>query len=619
MASPFVFPDVATAADVGARAATSSYIARICLLMEEEEDVHDEHPDHPALLHAQQTFAQILSSASLSDHAAAAAALPKDTIDNPDMFTAVFFKGVEEASKFLPADTDCKLVSCGQPKEKFGDKVRRDRHGAGHEEMEAQVGRTSKLPTAELEEASARDLFDEMMLRGYDVCSKGVDGLCIDMDKKKTRKKNRARWERRCTKVVDLHTLLIHCAKAVTDDRTSADLLLKQIKEHASPTGDATQRMAYWFAQGLEARLAGTGRQVYRSLSMNRTSVVEFLEAYKLFMSTCCFRMVAFAFANKTIFGAAMGRSKLHIVDYGLHYGFQWPELLRLLGARDGGPPQVRITSIDLPQPGFRPANHMAEMRHRLSNCAREFGVPFKFQAVLAPWETVRAENLNVEPDEALVVNDVFNFRTLMDESIVMDNTSPRDVVLNNITKMKPDVFIQGIVNGSYGTTFLSRFREALFDQSALFDMLDATMPQESQLRLVIERDIFGWVALNVIACEGEDRVERGETYKKWQVRNQRAGLRQLPLNREILKMATDTVKNHYHKNFIIEEEQQWLLQGWKGRILLAHSTWVADDSCSGCSGCYWIFEPCKGKMDHRTELRSSKAGFFINQTTLES
>jgi hypothetical protein len=44
---------------------------------------------------------------------------------------------------------------------------------------------------------------------------------------------------------------------------------------------------------------------------------------------------------------------------------------------------------------------------------------------------------------------------------------------------------------------------------------------------VVLEQDIFGWVALNAIACEGEDRVERGETYKQLLVRNQQAGLRQ--------------------------------------------------------------------------------------------
>ena len=114
--------------------------------------------------------------------------------------------------------------------------------------------------------------------------------------------------------MIDLHTLLIHYAKAVIDDHQSAYELLKQMKEHASPTGDATQRLACWFVQGLEARLAGTGSQVYRSLTANRTSLVEFLKAYQFFMSPCCFRKVAFMFANKTILDAAVGKSKLHIV-----------------------------------------------------------------------------------------------------------------------------------------------------------------------------------------------------------------------------------------------------------------------------------------------------------------
>ncbi|KAI4339186.1 hypothetical protein MLD38_024150 [Melastoma candidum] len=49
--------------------------------------------------------------------------------------------------------------------------------------------------------------------------------------------------------------------------------------------------------------------------------------------------------------------------------------------------------------------------------------------------------------------------------------------------------------------------------------------------------DIFRWEAMNVIACEGSERIERPETYKQWQMRNTRAGFRQLPLNREIVEM----------------------------------------------------------------------------------
>jgi hypothetical protein len=44
-----------------------------------------------------------------------------------------------------------------------------------------------------------------------------------------------------------------------------------------------------------------------------------------------------------------------------------------------------------------------------------------------------------------LVVNDLFSFSTLTDESISFDGLSPRDIVLNNISKMRPHVFVLNI------------------------------------------------------------------------------------------------------------------------------------------------------------------------------
>ncbi|KAG2559438.1 hypothetical protein PVAP13_8NG296200 [Panicum virgatum] len=321
--APPVFPG-----DADEAASSYLHLSRIALLMEEQEadDVAELSPDHPALLHAQLPFSQILSGAPFSPdqdpvfpgHRGSPNGGGHDKEYGTDMFTAAFFRGVDEATKFLPADTADEPL---RSKESAGDRGRRDRHSSGGGEQEAEAGRASKLATAESEEASAREMFDEMMLRGFDACAKGMGGLTISMenvptaDNKKARKRTRTRGKRRASKVVDLHTLLLHCAKAVIDNRRSADELLKQIKDHASPTGDATQRLAYCFAQGLEARLAGTGSQVYRSLTADRTPLLEFLKAYQLFMSTCCFRKVAFHFANKAIFDVAIGRSKLHIVD----------------------------------------------------------------------------------------------------------------------------------------------------------------------------------------------------------------------------------------------------------------------------------------------------------------
>ena len=242
----------------------------------------------------------------------------------------------------------------------------------------------------------------------------------------------------------------------------------------------------------------------------------------------------------------------------------------------------MRITGIDLPQPGFRPAAQIEETGRRLSKCARQFGIPFKFHSIATKWEMVSVDDLNIDPDEALIINGLFDFGKLMDEGVDIYSPSPRDMVLDNIRKMRPDVFIFSIFNLSHGTPFfVTRFREVLFYFSSMFDMLDATVPRDNDQRLMVEQHFLRRSALNVIACEGSDRVERHEMYKQWQVWNQRAGLRQLPLDPGIVKVVRKKVKDSYHKDFVIDVDHQWLLEGWKGRIICAMSTWVADDAFS--------------------------------------
>uniref|UniRef100_A0A0D9XVR4 Uncharacterized protein n=1 Tax=Leersia perrieri TaxID=77586 RepID=A0A0D9XVR4_9ORYZ len=661
--SPSIFLDLPPTPNEEDQDLLLPYISRMLM----EEDIDDkffyQFPDHPALLNAQQPYAQILedttspsddtttnntSSSSGDDSTANANAgdWPYDPIElsqllqsppHPDTVTLAddddviaafrdattqqppedeaaagenknnmemllnkaFQKGMEEATKFLP--TNNTLLAGFNPDPVLDDTAAfilgnsRGRKNRPHDDLEAETGRSSKLmvPPDQDDTAAARQMFDEIMLNGYEVFLKGMHDLRIAMDsdaEKKARSNAPAAGRRRSktsspsAAVVDLRTLLIHCAQAVaTGDRRNATDLLSQIKHHSSPRGDATQRLACCFAEGLEARLAGTGSEVYKSLMSKRTSAVDFLKAYKLYTAAICVKKVNFIFFNNTIHDAAAGKPKLHIVDYGVHYGFQWPGLFKLLADRDGGAPEVRITGIDLPQPGFRPAHQIEETGRRLANCAREFGVPFKFRAIAAKWETIRAEHLDIDADddEVLVVNCLHGLNNLQDESVFAvddDKPSPRDVVLRNIRDMRPKVFVECVVNGAYGAPFfVTRFREALFYYSAQFDMLDATIPRDSDERLLIERDIIGRCALNVIACEGADRVDRPETYKQWAVRHHRAGLTQLPLDAHLVQVVRDKVKNYYHRDFVIDVDQRWLLQGWKGRILYAMSTWVRD------------------------------------------
>jgi hypothetical protein len=380
--------------------------------------------------------------------------------------------------------------------------------------------------------------------------------------------------------VVDIRTTLILCAQAVASNHhMRARELLQQIKRHASETGDVTQRLAQCFAKGLEARLVGTGSQVWALRMADHLSMAEFLKAYYLYMAACSFNKVLLLFSTMTILQAMVGKERLHIVDYGMHYGIHWADLLRLLAGKEGGPPKVKITAISHPKIRPCPVEQVEETGYRLSKCAHEFGVPFNFYAIRKKWEEVSIEDLNTDADEVLIVSDHLNFKTLMDESIFFDDPNPKDIVLHNIRKMRPAVFIQSIVNRSYGSSYLSRFREVVFYLSAIFDVFEATIPRDCELRVVLEQDLFGRFALNVIACEGTDLMERPEKYKQWQARNQRSGLRQLPLKPSIVNLLKDKVKRCHHRDFLICEDGQWLLQGWMGRILFAQSTWVADDT----------------------------------------
>ena len=373
--------------------------------------------------------------------------------------------------------------------------------------------------------------------------------------------------------LVDFRSLLTLCAQAVAaDDRTSANKQLRQIRQHASSMGDGMQRLAHYFANSLEARLSGSGAQMYKAIT-TKPSAANVLKIYHLLIVVSPYVKVTNFFSNKSIAEVAEKSERLHVIDFGILYGFSWPSLIQRLSSRPGGPPKLRITGIDLPEPGFRPAERLEETGRRLADYAKCFNVPFEFNALAQKFETVQIEDLKLDNDEVLAVRSRYRFGNLPDETVVAE--SPRDSVLTLIRKMNPDIFILAIVNAACDTPFfMTRFREALFHYSALFDMLEENVPHNILERMLLEREVYGQEIMNIIACEGLERIERPETYKQWQVRNERIGFRQLPLDQEVVEEAKEWVKSCLHKDFIIDEDGQWLRLGWKGRITHAMSSW---------------------------------------------
>ncbi|KAJ6715928.1 hypothetical protein OIU74_008632 [Salix koriyanagi] len=521
-------------------------------------------------------------------------------------FALQFKRGVEEASKFLPKGNPLVIdlenssltpeMNRNAPNvvvkaekedreylpEWLAGKKNHEREDGGSEEE-----RSNKQCAVYVDECELSEMFD-MLLGVGEGCQPpqcilnqgeqfesgkalGQNGQTKGTNGSKTRAKRRGDNK----EVVDLRTLLILCAQAVSvNDRRTANELLKQIRQHSSPLGDGSQRLAHCFANGLEARLDGTGTHIYTALSVDKTSAVDMLKAYQAYISACPFKKMAIIFANHSILNVAEKASTLHIIDFGILYGFQWPSFIYRLSSRSGGPPKLRITGIELPQSGFRPAERVQETGCRLAKYCERYNVPFEYNAIAQKWDTIQIDDLKINRNEVLAVNCLFRFKNLLDETVVVN--SPRNAVLNLISKTKPDIFVHSIVNGSYNAPFfVTRFREALFHFSALFDMLDTNMPREDKMRLKFEKEFYGREAMNVIACEGSERVERPETYKQWQVRNMRAGMKQLPLDPLVIKKLKCKVKVGYHEDFVVDEDDNWMLQGWKGRIVNASSAWI--------------------------------------------
>jgi hypothetical protein len=358
-----------------------------------------------------------------------------------DRLSLQFERGAEEANKLVPSivklvDLDSNGLSdsnqmieatIGQKSKHVG-KIR----SHPRVDLEFLEARNSKHLAISASETTRDEMFDSVLL-----CDWQLNCDAAHLREIKAKQANSSQDVRR---------------KGYVNNLAFASELLEKIRCHASPYGDGSQRLALYFANGLEARLAGTGSHVYQKQMEKRTRAKDMLKAYRLFIAFCPFSRVAYYFSNQTIADLSKGRPKVHIIDFGITLGFQWPSLIQRFAKREGGPPKLRITGIDAPQPGFHPCAIIEATGKRLAEYAEMFNVPFEYQGIASQWEDISMENLNIDKDEALIVNCMYRTKYLGDETEDID--SARDRVLRTMKRINPEVLILGILNGLYSSPF---------------------------------------------------------------------------------------------------------------------------------------------------------------------
>ncbi|MCO5593019.1 hypothetical protein L7F22_047023 [Adiantum nelumboides] len=434
-----------------------------------------------------------------------------------------------------------------------------------------------------LEDFKVKAGYDDLYVRKPSLSnmSASIIGTASCLNESKTKSSRVAK--KKCTEVVnfvDWRDLLVTCAHAVGmgDVREASEILQQLYRVHgASVQGNVLQRTAHYFGDALIARMGGMGGHQYRVLCDHRPSAVSFLRAAKMWYGATPYMKIMYYFANQSILKAAEGALRLHILDYGIAYGMQWPCLINALADREGGPPLLVITGIDSSKRGLNSSEWLEENGRRLADYAKTYNVPFQFFAVVSDrWDDIHPASLHLQEGEILVTNCMKRLLHQADES--MDSTratSPRQKVLTSMHSLNPHLLLISETN-SAGTLpfFISRFREALDYYSNIMNMLDTLYGIDSE-RLVMETKCYARDILNLVACEGAERVERPETYKQWDARIRRAGFELLPVPSVILSRSRSHVKQHHHKDFVVDEDANgWMLLGWKGRIILVMSAW---------------------------------------------
>eukprot|EP00250_Pteridium_aquilinum_P015992 c22877_g1_i1 orf=263-2560(+) len=367
--------------------------------------------------------------------------------------------------------------------------------------------------------------------------------------------------------------LLMACAEAIQNSQLAAALdMVTEIRSLASSNNGAMGKVANHFVEALAKRICGPSIEDWASLTQ-ANAFSELL--YSNFYEACPYLKFAHFTANQAILEAFEGHKFVHVIDLNLMQGLQWPALIQALALRPGGPPHLRMTGVGPPQPGNKDV--LREIGMKLAELAGSVNVEFSFRGVVATkLDDVEPWMFEVKEGEAIAVNSILQLHRLLSSQINSNPSRPPiDVVLNSIKSLSPKVVTLVEQEANHNSSmFLERFVEALHYYCTMFDSLEASClhPQCTEMactEMYLAREI-----VNIVACEGLQRVERHEPLSQWRKRMLDAGFQPVHLGSNAYKQASVLLKLFSGEGYTVEENKGGLTLGWHSRPLIAASAW---------------------------------------------
>ncbi|KAJ8766157.1 hypothetical protein K2173_021674 [Erythroxylum novogranatense] len=372
----------------------------------------------------------------------------------------------------------------------------------------------------------------------------------------------------------ELVSLLTACVEAIGNQNFAGiNRFVAKLGELASPRGRSSiSRLAAYYTEALALRVARFWPQIFHITTPREFNRVEDDSgtALRLLNQVSPIPKFLHFTANEILLRAFEGKDRVHIIDFDIKQGLQWPSLFQSLASRADPPCHVRITGIG------ESKQELNEIGDRLAGFAEALNLPFEFHPVVDRLEDVRLWMLHVKEGVSVAINCIFQMhKTLYDGSggVLRD-------FLGLVRSTKPAVVVMAEQEMEHNVTDLEgRVCNSLKHYSAIFDSIDSSIPLESSCRIKVE-EMFAREIRNIVACEGSDRVERHENFEKWKQLMEQGGFRCMGIRERELIQGQMLLKMYSCQNYIVNKQGQneGLSLSWLDQPLYTVSAWAPTD-----------------------------------------
>ncbi|MCO5601131.1 hypothetical protein L7F22_055250 [Adiantum nelumboides] len=361
---------------------------------------------------------------------------------------------------------------------------------------------------------------------------------------------------------LELVHLLLLCARMIGEQHNrQVQPLLKRLQKMSSPLGNPLERIAHYVSQAMFERVSdeiSRNKEMtaqLQQLPLTHLSITDLdqqemeIDAFHLALYQALpYTKFLYFTANQTILEASAESSHIHVIDFDIQQGIQWPSLFQSLAIRPGGAPKmVKMSAIGT---CIMRLNQTGKM---LAEFAQALHLNFTYQPIVIA--NVKEVNVgmfasrnptdneqsykggcNTTDEEAIAVNLSTILQSPMWEGV------RAEVVLSLVQKLHPRVItVMKAERQNEAISYVDKFTEILFYFSAFFDSIEASLGRSSPDRETLEKVLLSHGLKSIISVtekEEEENMVMNVSTENWQGLMNRHGFHSVQFSDHALYQA---------------------------------------------------------------------------------